>query len=116
MGGFCRAFAMEGFEIAWANEKDNFAAQTYRKNFADTSLHHKPIEEFSVIADELSPVDVLTAGFPCQPFSVAGSKLGFNDERGRSFFEIMRLIREFGSERPKILLLENVPHLLRQRN
>jgi DNA (cytosine-5)-methyltransferase 1 len=57
-------------------------------------------------------VDVLTAGFPCQPFSVAGTKLGFNDERGRSFFEIMRLIREFGNDRPKILLFENVPHLL----
>lgn len=112
MGGFCLAFAKEGFRVTWANEKDRFAVETYRHNFTDTAVYHKPIEELSVVGDELSPVDVLTAGFPCQPFSVAGSKLGFDDERGRSFFEIMRLIREFGNDRPKILLFENVPHLL----
>ena len=112
IGGFCLAFAKEGFEVAWANEKDRFAVETYRHNFPATAVYHKPIEEFSVVGDDLSPVDVLTAGFPCQPFSVAGTKLGFNDERGRSFFEIMRLIREFGNDRPKILLFENVPHLL----
>ncbi len=112
MGGFCLAFAKEGFRVTWANEKDRFAAETYRHNFADTSMFHKPIEELSVVADELAAVDVLTAGFPCQPFSIAGAKLGFSDERGRSFFEIMRLIREFGNDRPKILLFENVPHLM----
>jgi DNA (cytosine-5)-methyltransferase 1 len=112
IGGFCLAFAKEGFEVAWANEKDRFAVETYRHNFPATAVYHKPIEEFSVVGDDLAPVDVLTAGFPCQPFSVAGTKLGFNDERGRSFFEIMRLIREFGNDRPKILLFENVPHLL----
>ncbi len=112
MGGFCLGFMKEGFKVLWANEKDNFAAQTYRHNFPRTKLHHKPIEELSVISDDLDAVDVLTAGFPCQPFSVAGSKAGFEDERGQVFFEIVRLIREFGSERPKILLFENVPHLL----
>lgn len=112
MGGFCLAFAKEGFRVVWANERDRFAVETYRHNFPDTAVYHKPIEDLSVIGDELSAVDVLTAGFPCQPFSVAGSKLGFDDERGRSFFEIMRLIHEFGNDRPKILLFENVPHLL----
>ena len=112
LGGFCLAFAKEGFKIAWANERDNFAVQTYRHNFPGTSLFHKPIEDLSVIADDLKSVDVLTAGFPCQPFSVAGAKLGFDDDRGRSFFEIMRLIGEFGSDRPKLLLFENVPHLM----
>ena len=77
MGGFCLAFAQEGFEVAWANEKDNFAAQTYAANFPATTLHHKPIQELSVLADDLASVDVLTAGFPCQPFSVAGAKMGF---------------------------------------
>jgi DNA (cytosine-5)-methyltransferase 1 len=112
MGGFCLAFKKEGFKVSWANEKDRFAVETYRHSFPATEIHHKPIEDLSVISDELSGVDVLTAGFPCQPFSVAGAKLGFNDTRGRTFFEIMRLIREFGSDRPKILLFENVPHLL----
>jgi DNA (cytosine-5)-methyltransferase 1 len=45
-------------------------------------------------------------------FSVAGRKEGFNDPCGRLFFEIIRLLREFGNERPKILMLENVKHLL----
>lgn len=112
MGGFCLAFAKEGFDVAWANEKDNFAAQTYTANFPATTLHHKPIQDLDVVGDDLSPVDVLTAGFPCQPFSVAGSKMGFEDDRGKTFFEIIRLIREFGDDRPKILLFENVPHLL----
>jgi DNA (cytosine-5)-methyltransferase 1 len=111
IGGFCLAFAKEGFKVIWANAKDRFAVETYRHNFPATPVYHKPIEEFSVVGDDLSEVDVFTAGFPCQPFSVAGAKLGFNDQRGRSFFEIMRLIREFGNSRPKILLFENVPHL-----
>ena len=112
MGGFCLAFAREGFKVAWANEKDNFAVQTYAANFPSTTLHHKPIQDLSVVADDLSPVDVLTAGFPCQPFSVAGSKMGFDDDRGKTFFDIIRLLREVGDDRPKILLFENVPHLL----
>ncbi len=112
IGGFCLAFAKESFEVAWANENDNFAVQTYQQNFPDTALHHKSIEDLSVVGDDLQPVDVLTAGFPCQPFSVAGAKLGFSDDRGRAFFEIIRLIGEFGSERPKIVVFENVPHLL----
>lgn len=109
MGGFCLAFAKEGFKVAWANEKDNFAALTYEANFPATTLHHKPIQELSVVTDDLIAIDVLTAGFPCQPFSVAGSKMGFDDDRGKAFFDI---IREFGDDRPKILLFENVPHLL----
>lgn len=112
MGGFCLAFAKQGFNVLWANEKDRFAVETYDHNFPSTTMHHKPIEDLSVIGDDLASVDVLTAGFPCQPFSVAGTKLGFDDARGRTFFEIMRLIGEFGSGRPKILLFENVPHLL----
>ncbi len=111
MGGFCLAFRKEGFEVTWANEKDRFAVETYRHNFQSTTMHHKPVEELSVIGDDLEPVDVLTAGFPCQPFSKAGIKLGFEDERGGAFFQVMRLLREFGDERPKILLFENVQYL-----
>ena len=111
-GGFWLAFAQEGFKVVWANEEDRFAVETYRQNFPATTTYHKLIEEFAVVGDDLCPVDVLTAGFPCQPFSVAGTKLGCDGARGRSFFEIMRLIREFGNDRPKLLLFENVPHLL----
>lgn len=112
VGGFCAAFKQSGAKVLWANEMDQFAARTYRANHPDTRLYEKPIESLSVLHDSLEPVDILTAGFPCQPFSVAGSKLGFSDPRGRAFFEIIRLLKEFGKNRPKILLLENVPGLL----
>lgn len=112
IGGFCSAFRKEGFRVAWANELDPFAAKTYRHNYPDVKLLEKSIVSLSVIKDQLEPVDVLTAGFPCQPFSVAGDKKGFNDPRGKLFFEIIRLLKEFGRDRPKILLLENVRNLL----
>ncbi|MEK5377296.1 DNA cytosine methyltransferase [Paenibacillus sp. FSL P2-0173] len=112
IGGFCRAFKNEGFDVVWANEFDSYASQTYRHNYPDTRLIEKSVEELSVKADELEPVDILTAGFPCQSFSLAGNKLGFKDPRGQLFFEIIRLIKEFGEQKPKILVLENVKNLI----
>jgi len=112
IGGFCRAFQNAGFQVTWANENDPFAVSTYRHNYPSVELFDKSIEHLSVIKDHLTPPDVLTAGFPCQSFSVAGSKRGFDDPRGKLFFEIIRLIREFGGDRPKILVMENVRHLL----
>ena len=94
--------------VAWASEKDRFARETFGSNFPKIPFIHKPIEELSVRGDRLEPVDVLTAGFPCQPFSVAGEKRGFSDERGLLFLHIIRLLKEFGDAKPKILLLENV--------
>jgi DNA (cytosine-5)-methyltransferase 1 len=108
IGGFCHAFEKAGAMIAWANEKDRFAAETFRLNFPDVRYLNKPIEDLTVRGDSLEPVDVLTAGFPCQPFSVAGEKDGFKDERGLLFLHIIRVIKEFGRNKPKILLLENV--------
>src|SRR5690606_13232714 len=72
------------------------------------NCYHKPVEDLTVRGDQLCPVDILTAGFPCQPFSVAGMKRGFADERGNLFLEIIRLLNEFGADKPRILLLENV--------
>ncbi len=112
MGGFSRAFMNAGFRILWANENDSFALKTYEYNFPDVLIYNQPIEELSVVKDALEPVDILTAGFPCQPFSVAGDKRGFKDPRGRLFFEIIRLCKEFGNQAPKILVLENVKNLL----
>lgn len=112
IGGFCSAFENMGAKVLWANEMDVSACKTYRANHPEVALYEKKIEELSAIHDDLPPVDVLTAGFPCQPFSVAGDKKGFDDPRGRAFFEIIRLIKEFSRNRPKILLFENVPGLL----
>ena len=111
IGGFCKAFQDNGAKILWANEKDRFAAKTFRLNFPDVRYIEKPVEHLSVHGDQLDVVDVLTAGFPCQAFSIAGEKRGFNDPRGLLFLHIIRIIREFGRNKPKILLLENVKNL-----
>lgn len=108
IGGFCKAFEQVGARVLWANEKDKFAKDTFEANFPHIRYLHKPVEELSVRRDRLEPVDILTAGFPCQPFSVAGEKLGFKDERGLLFLHIIRIIKEFGRDKPKIILLENV--------
>lgn len=111
IGGFAHAYKQAGATIAWANEKDDHATVTFKENFPKVTHYHKPVEELRVIADHLEEVDILTAGFPCQPFSIAGNRLGFNDERGGLFLEIIRLIREFGDRKPKILVMENVKNL-----
>ena len=108
IGGFSKAFEDAGASELWANEKDRFAVDTFRLNFPNVRCIHKPVEELGVIKDKLEPVHILTAGFPCQPFSVAGDKRGFDDERGMLFMHIIRIIREFKSNRPWMLLLENV--------
>ena len=116
MGGFAKAFEKVGSDVLWANEIDRFAVETFRLNFPNVRCLHKPIEELTVRGDKLEPVDILTAGFPCQPFSIAGEKLGFKDERGMLFLEIIRILREFGKNKPAILLLENVRHFRNHDN
>jgi DNA (cytosine-5)-methyltransferase 1 len=111
IGGFSRAFEQAGATVAWVNEQDPFAVATFRLNFPQVPCVEKDIKDLSVHGDRLEPVDVITAGFPCQPFSVAGDKLGFQDPRGLLFLHIIRIIREFGKMKPKILLLENVRNL-----
>ena len=115
MGGFAEGFRQAGFSTLWANELDAFATSTFRANHPETRMIEADVKEVSVDAHGLEPVDVLTAGFPCQSFSVSGNRTGF-DKRGKLFFEIIRLIGEFGDSRPNILLLENVPNLMHGGN
>lgn len=111
IGGFAKAFQQSGASVLWANEKDRFARDTFVANFPKVRHIHKPIEDVTVAGDKLEPVDVITAGFPCQPFSAAGEKRGFEDkERGMVFLDIIRLLAEFGKKKPKVLLLENVQY------
>ena len=104
VGGIELGFEKAGFEIAWANEIDKNSCITYRKNFS-----HKLYEEDvrKIKGKDLKSVDVLCGGFPCQAFSIAGYRKGFDDDRGNVFFEIIRLINEL-KRKPKVLFLENV--------
>lgn len=112
MGGLCLGMERAGFKTLWANEFNKECLRVYKKNFPKTKLVAGDIRKISVEGHGLEPVDVLHGGFPCQSFSGAGNRQGFNDERGMLFFEIIRLIEEFKHEKPKILVLENAPNLL----
>lgn len=108
IGGICLGFKQAGFDVAWANELDKSACKTYRHN-----LKHKLLEadihSISEPKKELGNVDIITSGFPCQAFSIAGYQKGFNDPRGNLFFETARFIN---SIKPKAYLLENVKNLV----
>ena len=95
MGGFASGLIRAGFVIRWASDNDEFACAAFRHRLPTIPLVEKDVRELSVQSDGLNKVDVLAAGFPCQSFSQAGSRLGFEDERGKLFFEIPRIITEF---------------------
>lgn len=111
MGGFCKAFEQAGALPIWANEIERYAVTTLQRNYPQVHCVHKDVEELSPKRDSLEPVDILTAGFPCQPFSLAGETLGLKDRRGNLFEQIVRVVKAFGKSRPKIILLENVQNL-----
>lgn len=106
VGGICLGFQNAGYEILWANEIDKNASITYRANFSHTLLEE---DIMSLDISSLTKVDVLAGGFPCQPFSIAGYRKGFDDNRGNHFF---RMIDFVDIMRPKILFFENVKNLV----
>lgn len=106
VGGIDLGFEMAGFKTVWANELDEYAAQTFLNNFKTTMV----VKDIAKVDEkEIPDFDVLIAGFPCQPFSLAGYRKGFNDERGNVFFELIRVIAE---KKPSIVFLENVKNLV----
>lgn len=109
VGGIDEGFEMTGsFKTIYANEFDPYPAKTFEKNF-DLKVDIKDINE--VKTNDIPNFDVMLAGFPCQAFSVAGYRKGFEDEKGRGvlFFQLLRIIKE---KKPKILFLENVKNLV----
>jgi DNA (cytosine-5)-methyltransferase 1 len=116
IGGFCLGFKQAGIETAWAIENDPMAVMTYKENVKNVRvIEHDgmpiSIKDISVSKFNLEPVDILHAGFPCQSFSIAGDRKGFNDPRGQLFYEIIRLVKEFKENKPSVIVLENSPNI-----
>ncbi len=118
IGGIRRAFESIGGSCVFTSEWNKFAVETYRANFRDSEDHPFVGDITQVHTDDIPDHEVLLAGFPCQPFSLAGvSKKnalgrahGFEDEmQGTLFFEIRRILK---AKRPKAFLLENVKNLV----
>lgn len=106
IGGFHQAADSLGGECLFASEIDSEAKKAYAINYNIT-----PNGDITKINEkEIPDHDVLLAGFPCQPFSIIGSRRGFDDIRGTLFFEIARILKE---KRPRLFILENVKQLAR---
>ena len=106
IGGFDLAAERLGHEIIGACEIDKYARQVYARHFPNVPIHE---DATKINPEELPDFDLLCAGFPCQAFSIAGKRLGFEESRGTLFFEIARVAKQ---KRPRLLLLENVKGLL----
>ena len=88
------------------SEIDKYASQIYQKHFPE----HKPYGDITkIVAEELPDFDLLVGGFPCQAFSIAGKRGGFEDTRGTMFFELARILR---AKQPRLFVFENVKGLL----
>lgn len=117
IGGFHLGFEQAGAEIVFASEWDKHARKTYQTNFEATN----PELFQGNFAGDITQVDInsipdfniLCGGFPCQPFSNAGKKAGFEDTRGTLFFNIAQIIK---AKKPEAFFLENVRGLLAHDN
>lgn len=106
VGGIDIAFNNHGFEIVYANDFDEKAVQTYNLNFENKCI----LDDITKVDESLLPdCDCLIGGFPCQAFSIAGYRKGFDDTRGTLFFDVARILKE---KHPRIIFLENVKNLL----
>jgi|APSaa5957512535_1039671.scaffolds.fasta_scaffold04952_2 DNA (cytosine-5)-methyltransferase 1 len=111
VGGICQGFKNAGYSVSWANELDKNACETYKLNHNKTDLIVGDINDINI--SKLEKIDIVTAGFPCQPFSQAGHRKGFDDDRGQVFY---RVIDFLGYLKPKAFLLENVKNLVTHAN
>jgi len=107
IGGFRQALDALGGRCVFASEIDKYAEQSYRALYDGAPELHGDITKIDAV--DIPDHDVLVGGFPCQAFSVAGQRKGFEDTRGTLFFEIARIAAE---KKPRLLLLENVKGLL----
>jgi len=115
IGGFHIALHDLGLECVFASEWDTNARKTYKHNHVERSPELFESDNFAGDITQIDPAeipdfDILCAGFPCQPFSQAGFKKGFEESRGTLFFNIVNILKE---KKPQAFFLENVRHLLK---
>lgn len=105
------------FEIVYANEIDKYPAMTYESNF-NLKVDVRDIND--VKGNEIPDFDIMVGGFPCQAFSLAGYRQGFDDEKGRGtlFFEMVRILKEKKrlNTQPRVVFFENVKNLVSHDN
>ena len=97
------------FRVVYANEFDKYARQTYQLNHPDTYLDGRDIHAVQPEDIPAERVDMIMGGFPCQAFSIAGYRKGFDDERGDLFFELLRMIE---GRKPSAVFIENVKNMV----
>lgn len=102
-GGLDLGFRQAGFDVVWANDMDQAVHETYQSNHPGTILCKSDIRTLEV--SDIPDCDGFIGGPPCQPWSEGGKQRGLGDERGRLFFDYIRLIKE---KKPKFFLIENV--------
>lgn len=112
IGGFRMAFEREGFECVGFCEIDKHATKLY-KAFYNTENEVYYNDATTIIPEHMPDFDIFAGGFPCQAFSIAGKRQGFEDARGTLFFEIARICKV---KQPKYIVLENVKGLLNHDN
>lgn len=108
VGGIDLGFAQTKKVVTvYANEFDPYPIETFEQNF---KLKVDPRDIHDVLSQEIPDVDIISGGFPCQAFSIAGYREGFTDKKGRGtlFFELLRIIKE---KKPRVIFLENVKNL-----
>ncbi|PZD78948.1 DNA (cytosine-5-)-methyltransferase [Mesonia sp. K7] len=111
-GGLAIGLEKAGLNCKALNEIDKWACQTLRKNRPNWNVLEGDIKDLDFSTYQ-NKIDVVTGGFPCQAFSYAGKKLGFQDARGTLFYEFARAVKEI---QPKICIGENVKGLLNHDN
>lgn len=105
-GGFSLAFENTGkFETVFANDIEQSSKKIFDLNF-ETELTLMDIHKLDI--DDIPKMDILTAGFPCQPFSIAGQRKGFEDTRSNVFWKLLEIIKH---HLPRVIVLENVKNL-----
>ncbi len=113
VGGIDIGFERTGMvSTVYANEIDEYPVKTFENNFS-LKVDNRDIHD--VKSSDVPDVDVIAGGFPCQAFSIAGYRQGFDDEKGRGtlFFELMRIVKD---KKPEVVFLENVKNLVGHDN